>query len=98
MQPIFDFQKLHPGVRILAGEFGVIRWAPNGAQWLKDVIDIFEEQKWDWTFHSMGEWNGWDPTYGSDDDVKRNRDSFVHGIKETDRFKVIAESWALNKR
>lgn len=45
--------------RILIGEFGVIRWAGNGGQWLDDTIDIMEEYGWDWCYHAFREWHGW---------------------------------------
>ena len=96
MQPVIDFQKAHPGVRILCGEFGVIRWAPNNAVYLKDMIDLLEQQGWDWTFHSLGEWNGWDPSYASTDPNVGNRKDFTGGVVETDRLQVLKAGWALN--
>ena len=40
-------------------EFGVIRWAPNGADYLRDLLEIAEEYGWDWSYHAFREWNGW---------------------------------------
>ncbi len=31
-----------------------------------DVIDIFEENGWDWTYHAFREWSGWSVEYGND--------------------------------
>jgi len=95
MRGVIDFQKKHPNVRILLGEFGVIRWAPGGARWLADVVDIVEYKGWDWMFHAVGDWNGWDPTYAADDGPK-NRASFANGLVETDRLSVLKKAWAKN--
>jgi len=94
MASVVAFQAKHPDARIYVGEFGVIRWAKGGDQLLKDDLDIFERHGWDWTFHSVGEWNGWDPTYGPDEPVK-NRPTIAGGV-ETESFKTIQGGWALN--
>lgn len=48
-------------VPMFVGEFSVIRWAPSpdGAQWLNDVITLFENRGWSWTYHAFREWPGW---------------------------------------
>ncbi len=53
-----EFQEKY-GAKILVGEFSAIVWAPGAADYLNDVISIFEEYKWDWTYHAFREWNGW---------------------------------------
>ena len=53
-----EFQKKY-GVRIYVGEFSVARWAPNGAQYLRDLIELFEELGWDWNYHSLREADVW---------------------------------------
>lgn len=95
MQPVIDFQKRNPGTRILVGEFGVIRWAEGSPQWLRDSIDIFEKHGWDWTFHSFGGWNGWDPTYAADAVMNGPKGG---GTEETDRLIVLKEKWAANAK
>ncbi|RRK02697.1 hypothetical protein Ga0100230_006240 [Opitutaceae bacterium TAV3] len=95
MEAVVLFQQRNPGARILVGEFGVIRWAPDSAQWLADSIEIFERRGWDWTFQTIGESPDWDPTYTADDEGKK-RPSFKKGIQETDRLKVLKNGWALN--
>lgn len=54
LKNLVDFQKKNRA-KILIHEFGVVRWAPNdsGARYLKDLIDIFEANKWDWTYHAF---------------------------------------------
>ncbi|RRJ98116.1 hypothetical protein Ga0100231_006910 [Opitutaceae bacterium TAV4] len=95
LHEVILFQKRNPNARILVSEFGVIRWAPGGAQWLADSIDLFERHGWDWTFHSLAEWSGWDPTYEADEPLKR-RPNFSEGIQETARLQAIKAGWLLN--
>ena len=81
------------GVKIFVGEFSVLRWAPGGSQWLEDSISIFEKHGWDWTFHSYGEWNGWNPTFAPEDASANT----VDGGKNTANLKVLLKSWSQNK-
>lgn len=65
LEPVVWFQKKY-NVPIYIGEFSVARWAPGGARWLKDTIDIFEENGWDWTYHAFREYHGWSVEHSSD--------------------------------
>jgi endoglucanase len=67
LKPVIDFQKKY-GVRIYVGEFSAIRWAPAGSayNYLRDVIDIFESNGWDWTYHAFREYNGWSVEHTED--------------------------------
>ena len=58
LQPVVNFQKQY-GARILVGEFSATTWAPGADKYLDDVITIFEEYGWDWTYHAFREWEGW---------------------------------------
>jgi hypothetical protein len=76
------------GVAIYIGEFGSIRWAPDNSsyRWLKDCIDVFEEEGWDWAYHAFREWDGWSVEHGPDkDDRKRT-------AEPTDR-ELLLRSW-----
>jgi len=94
MIEVVRFQKRNPTARIYVGEFGVVRWAPGAAQWLADSLEIIERHGWDWTFHCVGDWNGFDPTYAADD-PPRNRPTLA-GEKDTDRLKILKEAWRRN--
>ncbi|WP_126651664.1 glycoside hydrolase family 5 protein [Chryseobacterium aureum] len=61
LKPVNDFQKRNniPSNRILVGEFGVYRTNPDAEKYLKDMIEIFDENKWHWAFYSFREDN-WD--------------------------------------
>jgi hypothetical protein len=61
------------GVAIYIGEFGSIRWAPENSsyRYLKDCIEVFEEEGWDWAYHAFREWDGWSVEHGSDKNDRR---------------------------
>lgn len=65
--PVVEFQKAY-GVPMFVTEFSCIRWAENGSQarWIKDNIDVFEEFGWDWTYHGVDDWDGWQVGLGED--------------------------------
>jgi aryl-phospho-beta-D-glucosidase BglC (GH1 family) len=67
LQPVVDFQRAH-GVHIYLGEFSAIRWAPGDSayNYLRDLIELFEENGWDWAYHAFREWDGWSVEHGSD--------------------------------
>ncbi|MBR0458727.1 MAG: cellulase family glycosylhydrolase [Victivallales bacterium] len=58
LKPVIDFQKKY-GARILVGEFSATTWAPGADKYLDDIITVFEENGWDWTYHAFREWQGW---------------------------------------
>ncbi|RNA60478.1 glycosyl hydrolase family 5 [Chryseobacterium nematophagum] len=61
LQPVHDFQKRN-GIssnRILVGEFGVYRTNPDAEKYMKDMIEIFDQNKWHWAFYGYREDN-WD--------------------------------------
>jgi len=68
LKPAIDFQKTY-GVHLYLGEFSAIRWAPDNSayRYLKDVIDLFEEHGWDWTYHGFREWTGWSVEHSNDE-------------------------------
>jgi endoglucanase len=65
--PAIEFQE-HFNVHMYVGEFSVIRWAPgeSGYFYLRDVIELFEEYGWAWSYHAFREWDGWSVEHGSD--------------------------------
>jgi hypothetical protein len=67
LKPVMEFQRKY-GVHIYVGEFSAIRWAPDDSayRYLKDLIEIFEANGWDWTYHAFREWDGWSAEHGSD--------------------------------
>lgn len=94
VQPVIDFQKKY-NARILIGEFGVVRWAPGREKYIADVIGIFDENGWDWLYHSFGEWSGWNPTFAPDEEPTQVP-SMVYGGYQSDIFRFLLEQWAKN--
>jgi hypothetical protein len=60
MQPALDFARKHR-VHLYVGEFSAIRIAPgdSAAKYLADLIDLFEQNGFDWSYHAYREWQGW---------------------------------------
>ncbi|MEK6793744.1 MAG: cellulase family glycosylhydrolase [Spirochaetota bacterium] len=79
---------------MLCGAFSVVRWAPGGAAWVKDCIDIFEKHGISWSYFAYRGWNGWNPTFGAGSKGSNNSD----GGEMTERLKVLIEAWKKNTR
>lgn len=91
LAPVVTFQKRH-GVRIYIGEFSAIRWAPagSGERYLRDVISLFEEQGWDWSYHAFREWQGWSVEHGD------AREDAQPSKELTGRGRLLKEMFELN--
>ncbi len=84
-----DFQKQHK-VRLYVGEFSVVAWAPGGAQYLRDCVELFEEYGWDWTYHAFREWSGWSVEHAGDS--RRNHKK----VNDSDRRQVLLKAFEKN--
>jgi len=97
MQPLVRYQKAH-NVLVYIGEFSAVRWAPGRDQYIKDVIDIFEEHGWGWTYFALGGkkvWTGWDSRYEvAPGTPKRN---LVYKGYDTTTWKLLKEYYKKNK-
>ena len=93
LQVVRDFADDY-GAAIYIGEFGSIRWAPENStyRYLKDVIEIFEEEGWDWAYHAFREWDGWSVEH---DTAKNNRQRVT---EPTDRELLLRSWFEKNKR
>lgn len=89
LRQVREFQ-LKTGARVYVGEFSVVRWAPGAAEWLADCVGLFEEYGWDWTYHALREWHGWDLEL-TNDPASQAPDP------ENDRLRVIREALAAGK-
>lgn len=58
LKTIDDFLGQYP-VPYYIGEFSTIRWAPGAEQYLTDVIGLFEQRGWSWSYHAFREYHGW---------------------------------------
>ena len=61
MEPVRAFSRKY-AVPIFVGEFSMVRWAPgdSASNYLKDAIELFEAEGWNWTYHAFREYEGWD--------------------------------------
>jgi endoglucanase len=50
------------GIPLFVGEFACIRWAPDTSsqQYLTDVIDLMNAEKWGWSYFAWRTYEGWD--------------------------------------
>lgn len=93
LEPVRAFQKAY-NVHIYAGEFGAIRWAPGAAQYLDDLISIFEEYEWDWSYHAFREWPGWSFEHA---DLPYSKDNHPKADQPTERALVLKKWFAKNR-
>ena len=88
------------GNLIFVGEFQSIKWSDGGNIWLKDVVDIIDENKWAWAMYGFQcDTDFWDPYY---DVVNKKGDSKEWKIeyvgKETEGWKMMVDYFKLNKK
>ena len=91
LAPVRDFQKKY-GARIYVGEFSAAVWAPGAADYLRDLIEIFEEYGWDWSYHAFRESPVWDVEMTGTD---RNN---LRPAADTDRKRVLLDAFRKNHR
>jgi aryl-phospho-beta-D-glucosidase BglC (GH1 family) len=92
MLPAIDFSRKY-NVHIYIGEFSAIRWAPNKSayRYLQDVIELFEELKWDWAYHAYREWQGWSVEHDTNWENKKPVTT------PTDRYKLLGRWFKKNE-
>jgi hypothetical protein len=49
IRPVREFSMQH-NAPILVGEFGLFRWVPNAADFIRDEIELFEQYGWTYTY------------------------------------------------
>ncbi len=93
LKPAIDYQRDY-NVHIYLGEFSAIRWAPGDSayRYLRDVIDICEENGWDWAYHAFREWDGWSVEHGPDPKDRKPVDT------PTEREKLLRSWYEKNER
>ncbi|MBD8520260.1 cellulase family glycosylhydrolase [Lysinibacillus fusiformis] len=69
LEPVADWAEKHniPNNRIIAEEFGINRMVDGADQYIKDLIDIFNDYGWHWAFYAFREdtWDGMDFELGN---------------------------------
>lgn len=59
---------------------------------LHDVIELFEEYGWDWTYHAFREWDGWSVEHGPEPEDKERAET------PTKRQELLLEWFAKNEK
>lgn len=89
-----DFESRY-GAQIYVGEFSYMSKLKGAAQWLDDVCDLIESHGWKfWTFHSYGEFYGWNLESIRDKETKKLRN--IKPGETTDRLEVMKKWWSKN--
>jgi aryl-phospho-beta-D-glucosidase BglC (GH1 family) len=93
MKPAIEFQRKNNLPRLYVGEFSSIIWAPDKSSYnyLRDLLEIFEVEGWDWAYHAYREWFGWSLEH---EGVDRNN---VKYVGYTDRLELFKSYFVRNK-
>ncbi len=91
LEPVRKFQ-LQYGARIYVGEFAATRWAEGADRYMGDLISIFEEYGWDWSYHAFRESKTWDVEY----EGGNHRGGFAKAETPTRRLQVLLEGFQKN--
>ncbi|MDR3708248.1 MAG: cellulase family glycosylhydrolase [Capsulimonadaceae bacterium] len=90
-QPIADYARTFH-VAVYVGEFSAVRWAKGADRYVNDVIDVMEEDHFDWTYHAFREWQGWNPEIGEEKNVT------TPSLQPTARLTVLKHAFERNAR
>lgn len=98
LQPVRDFQLKHEA-RILAGEFCVVAWAPTDSRtaYLRDVMELFEEYGYDYTYSHYMDWGGGSLTHEGVS-VPWGHGMYQNYVGETPALQLFKEFLAKNER
>ncbi len=95
LSPIDDFKNTYP-VPVAVNEFGLMRWEPNAAQYMDDLMELFEERDMN---HALWLWEPFWQAHAEEDDF-----NFRHGpdpgyhtqVDTSDLIGVIKKYWGCN--
>lgn len=89
---VFRFQRKEHA-RIWIGEFSITRWTPTefAVRYLKDIISIFEKNRWNWTYHAFREADVWDLELGTD------KEDLNKTTTPSGRLETLTKAWQRNK-
>lgn len=91
LKPAKDFCEKY-NVPMFVGEFSCPRWTGDyGTQYLKDQIEVYEENGFSWAYHAFRENQLWDAemnNYNKTDTIR---------IKTTPRKELLIKAFSLNK-
>lgn len=90
LEPVREFQRKY-NVPIYIGEFSAANFTgDSGNRYLRDLIDLFEEYGWSWTYHAWRSAPVWDAEMDSQQAGITRRSS------DTPRLQLLREAFRLN--
>ncbi|WP_375163041.1 glycoside hydrolase family 5 protein [Paenibacillus sp. SC116] len=105
LDPVAKWAAEHqiPANRIIAAEFGINRMVSGADQYLADLISIFDEYGWHWSFYAFREdtWEGMDYELGTDKphwkywEAQEKGEPYVYGNDDSPIWDVLKQE--LNK-
>jgi hypothetical protein len=91
-RPVREFAQQH-NVPIYVGEFGVLRWVPDAAAFLRDQTDLFEQYGWNYAVYA---WRGDEPDFDGFN-LEHGPDPENHTlVSENPLLGVFLDRWAKN--
>ena len=85
------------GVPVAVNVFGLYRFQPGAAEYMKDLMDLFEERGMN---HALWDWNpSWEPRASDNDefDIRFGPDPSNHtNIQSSDLMNTIIDIWQRN--
>ena len=94
---IIDYFNVEHGAPVAVNEYGVHRWVPNAADFMRESMELFELRGMN---HAFWAWNPFWPPHNVDNDDF----DFLHGpdpdnhtnVATSDLFEVILDNWSHN--
>jgi len=90
LQPFKNFEDKY-GKPMMIAEFGNAIWALDSQVYIKDLLDIFTENKWAWSYYNIsGEYyKGWDARFTATIDEDDNSKKYKYIGETSERFKLL---------
>ena len=97
LQPLIDFQARYKAY-VYIGEFSAVRWAPGGDEYVRDLIDIFDSNKFSWEYFSYGGYHGWNPSFSHEySSSDASGEWKFHNVGEkTPRWDILKKAFSKN--
>lgn len=97
LEPLRSWQLKH-NVNVYIGEFSASSYTgESGTRYIKDLIDLFEEYGWSWSYHSWRSAEVWDAEKIKLQEIKAQISQTMAGAKNPEsRLDVLKASFKLN--
>lgn len=97
LKDLRSFQEKY-GVFVWIGEFGAVRWADGGEQYLLDLASIFDQYGWGWCYFAYKEYHGWNPDYDTNFSTDDPKDWKWHNVgKKSTRWTTLKKMFGGEK-